>query len=138
MFQVSAGVLRNKSSTIRAASFRQEFTTRFSDLSEQLDIASEYTSETDSQERGSRKRRISLRQECHRQRDDRRPCNRLEILQKALEHPERLLVNLDPADDQVLGFQVIGGAGCLAERVSILENNLMALNEVGNVILGRG
>ena len=65
-------------------------------------------------------------------------CNRLEILQEALEHPECLLVNLDPADDQVLGFQVIGGAGCLAERVSILENNLMALNEVGNVILGRG
>ena len=42
---------------------------------------------------------------------------RLEILQEALEHPERLLVHLDPADDKVLSLEVICGSGCLAERV---------------------
>ena len=43
----------------------------------------------------------------------------LEILQKALKHPEGLLMNLDPADDEVLSFQVVCGAGSLAQRMRI-------------------
>jgi hypothetical protein len=43
----------------------------------------------------------------------------LEILQKALEHPEGLLMNLDSADDEVLSFQVVCGTGSLAQRMRI-------------------
>ena len=43
----------------------------------------------------------------------------LEILQKALKHPEGLLMNLDPADDEVLSFEVVCGTGSLAQRMRI-------------------
>src|SRR5262245_4544267 len=46
-------------------------------------------------------------------------------------------MNLNPADDEILSFQVIGGTGGLTKRESVRQGDLMRLDEVSNEILGR-
>src|SRR6478609_6771055 len=58
------------------------------------------------------------------------------LLEEALEHPDRFLVRLNAADREVLGFEIIHGAGGVTERDSIRERLLVGDDEAGGVVLG--
>jgi hypothetical protein len=45
-------------------------------------------------------------------------------------------MHLNSSDDEILGLQVVGGAGGLTECMSVSENNLVRLDEVGDEIFG--
>ena len=53
----------------------------------------------------------------------------------ALEHPQRLLMNLESADNEVLGFEIIGSAGRLTQRVSVPHKNFMTLDKMRHEVL---
>ena len=55
-------------------------------------------------------------------------------LEVALEHPEGFLVPLDPADDEVLGFEIVGGFGGIAGGVGVGEGFFVGDNQGGNEI----
>ena len=46
-------------------------------------------------------------------------------------------MDLNPANDKVLSFQVICGTSGLSQRVRITKKNFIGFNEMGHKILGR-
>jgi len=46
-------------------------------------------------------------------------------------------VGLDTTDDQILGLEIVRLTGGLAQVVGVLEQGLMAVDEVGHIVFGR-
>ncbi len=61
----------------------------------------------------------------------------LEIFEKATKHPEGFLVNSDAANGEILGFEIVRGAGCFAEGEGVGDENLVGVDEMCDKILGR-
>ena len=60
-----------------------------------------------------------------------------EVFKEALEHPEGLLVDLNPTNDKVLRFKIPSFFTVATEILGVLEEDFMAIDEVGHKILSR-